>query len=103
MRTNRAIAALTSAVAEAAGVTEEDLVSRCRRSDLVQARFMLWYLARTALGWGTPAIGLKFGLYDHTTVQHGIRRMDQMMREGHPATLVLERAVAIFNRRMEAS
>lgn len=103
MRTERAIAALTSAVAEAAGVTEADLLSRCRRRDLAHARFVLWYLARAALGWGTPSIGLKFGIFDPSTVQNGLCRMGRMMHEGHPATLVLERAVELFNRRMEAA
>jgi len=53
------------------GVGKEDIMRRDRRSDLVKARQICWYLLSTEFHWSLCRIGKYFNR-DHTSILHGI-------------------------------
>lgn len=62
-------------VAEFYDALEEDLLSHCRRKELVKPRQILMYLLRQELDMSYPAIGQKLGNRDHTTVIHACEKI----------------------------
>lgn len=64
---------IKNAAARHCGVTVADLVGPSRRRQVVHARGLAMYLARTFTAESLQAIGAAFGGRDHTTVLHGIR------------------------------
>jgi len=62
-----------------------DLRSSSRRQSVVTARGMAMYLARQLTGGSLQHIGAYFGGRDHTTVSHGCRKTEALLRSD-PAT-----------------
>jgi chromosomal replication initiator protein len=58
-----------------------DLVSKSRSRPLTQARHIAMYLMRECTGLSLVKIGEIFGGRDHTTVLHGIKKVEDEMRE----------------------
>jgi chromosomal replication initiator protein len=58
-----------------------DLVSKSRSRPLTQARHIAMYLMRECTGLSLMKIGEIFGGRDHTTVLHGIKKVEDEMRE----------------------
>jgi chromosomal replication initiator protein len=58
-----------------------DLVSKSRSRPLTQARHIGMYLMRECTGISLVKIGEIFGGRDHTTVLHGIKKVEDEMRE----------------------
>jgi chromosomal replication initiator protein len=58
-----------------------DLVSKSRSRPLTQARHIAMYLMRECTGLSLVKIGEIFGGRDHTTVLHGIKKVEEEMRE----------------------
>lgn len=61
-----------------------DLVSDRRDHKSARARQVWSYLARTLTPHSMPMIGRMLGARDHTTILHGCRRVEELMR-GDPA------------------
>jgi chromosomal replication initiator protein len=57
-----------------------DLTSKSRSRPLTQARHIAMYLMRECTGLSLVKIGEIFGGRDHTTVLHGIKKVEQEMR-----------------------
>lgn len=57
-----------------------DLVSDRRTLDVLYPRQVAMYLCRTITARSLPAIGQYFGR-DHTTVQHGVRKIARLIEE----------------------
>ena len=57
-----------------------DLMSKSRSRPLTQARHIAMYLTRECTGLSLLKIGEIFGGRDHTTVLHGIRKVEDEMR-----------------------
>ncbi len=57
-----------------------DLRSASRRQSVVVARGMAMYIARQLTGRSLARIGAYFGGRDHTTVSHGCRKTEALMR-----------------------
>ena len=57
-----------------------DLVSKSRSRPLTQARHIAMYLMRECTGLSLVKIGDIFGGRDHTTVLHGIKKVEDEMR-----------------------
>jgi chromosomal replication initiator protein len=57
-----------------------DLVSKSRSRPLTQARHIAMYLVRECTGLSLVKIGEIFGGRDHTTVLHGINKVEGEMR-----------------------
>jgi chromosomal replication initiator protein len=66
-------------VADAYCVTVEALLRPDRSQAAVLPRWMAMYLARTTLGLSLPQIGRQMGR-DHSTVLHGVRRIEAMAK-----------------------
>ena len=57
-----------------------DLMSKSRSRPLTQARHIAMYLTRECTGLSLVKIGEIFGGRDHTTVLHGIKKVEDEMR-----------------------
>jgi chromosomal replication initiator protein len=57
-----------------------DLTSKSRSRPLTQARHIAMYLMRECTGLSLVKIGEIFGGRDHTTVLHGIKKVEAEMR-----------------------
>jgi chromosomal replication initiator protein len=58
-------------------VAPEDLLSPRRTADLVLPRQLAMFFMRTELGLSFPRIGQEIGGKDHTTVMHGVTRIEK--------------------------
>jgi chromosomal replication initiator protein len=75
------IATIQEAVAGRRNVRLIDMRShRCARP-LVRARWIAMLLARELTAASFPAIGRHFGNRDHTTIMHGVRRIEELCRD----------------------
>ena len=61
------------------GVWEHLLLKDDRRAEVVQARWVLFYVLRTIKGWSLPEIGRRAGGRDHTTVLNGYQKITAKM------------------------
>jgi chromosomal replication initiation ATPase DnaA len=69
------------AVAQYFNIPTSDLKGAYRTANLAYARQVAFYLSRTLTPRSFPEIGKKFGGRDHTTVLHGYRKIDRLMKE----------------------
>ncbi len=60
-------------------ISQLDLRSHRRTADVVKARQILFYLCKTYTVFSLPEIGKRTGGKDHTTVLHGVRRVQDAM------------------------
>jgi Bacterial dnaA protein helix-turn-helix len=79
------------AVARDYAVDPEEILSPNRKERFVQARQAAWLLLRKRTRLSLPQIGARFGR-DHSTVLHGVRKMEAQMRSN---PLLRERLAAI--------
>ena len=66
---------IINAVAEHFGITPDDIMSRKRNSELVQARQIVMYLCRDLTDASLSGIAKLLGKKDHTTVIHGVNKI----------------------------
>lgn len=66
------------AIEEHTGLTLRDLLSPSRYADIVRARQMYYWLARRLTKQSTVKIGLICGGKDHSTVLHGIAKVNRL-------------------------
>jgi chromosomal replication initiator protein len=76
---------IATAAARHFGLKLADLKSASRRQAVVVARGVAFYLARQLTDHSLQEIGKYFGGRDHTTVLHGHRRTEKMLKRD-PAT-----------------
>lgn len=67
--------------AEYYNLTADDLTSKSRSRPLTTARHVAMYLMRESTGLSLVKIGEVFGGRDHSTVLHGINKVEALMRE----------------------
>jgi chromosomal replication initiator protein len=79
-------------VADKCGVTRESMTGRNRAQEVVMPRQIAMYLMRQELGASLAEIGRELGGRDHTTVIHGIEKIETRMRED---TALRARMIAI--------
>jgi len=80
-------------------VTILDLISQRRQRAIVIPRQVVMWLARTCTLRGLPAIGRHLGGRDHTTVMHGVRKIEQL-RAADP---VFDEGLASLRKLVEAA
>lgn len=68
-------------VSEFYNITIDDLIKQSRRKEYVKPRQIAMYLARKELSNSFPIIGEFFGGRDHTTVMHGVEKMEKLLPE----------------------
>lgn len=70
---------IAMSVAEFYNITMEDLLKQSRKKEFVMPRQIAMYLARKELTSSFPTIGDFFGGRDHTTVMHGVEKVEKMV------------------------
>ncbi|QND45228.1 hypothetical protein HB780_05590 (plasmid) [Rhizobium lusitanum] len=70
---------ISETVAKSYGVTVRDLNSRRKGDGVVLPRHMSWTLARRLTERSFPEIGRFMGGRDHTTIIHGVRRIEEAL------------------------
>ena len=65
--------------AEYFGISEIEIKSERRTKKIVRPRQMAMYLAKTLTLRSLPEIGRRLGGRDHTTVLHGIRKVERLI------------------------
>lgn len=65
-------------VASRFNLKAEEIINSGRRPDLVLARQVAMYVCRRKLGFSFPELGRIFGGKDHSTVMHGIRKVQSL-------------------------
>lgn len=78
------IAKIAETVAGFYSITVDDLIKQSRRKEFVKPRQAAMYLTRKELSSSFPAIGEFFGGRDHTTVMHGVEKVDKAVSSGDP-------------------
>ena len=71
-----------------------DMVSARRTRSIARPRQMAMYLAKKLTPRSYPEIGRKFGGRDHTTVLHGVRKIEELITQDSQVAedaLLLER------------
>jgi hypothetical protein len=68
------------AVAQYFQMSRRDLVAAGRMVPVAYARHIAFYLCKTLTLRSLPEIGRKFGGRDHTTVLHGYRKIERLMK-----------------------
>lgn len=71
---------IINVVAEHFGVRPEDIVSKKRNSEFVQPRQVVMYLCRELTNVSQVNIGRILGKKDHTTVIHGVKKIETEMQ-----------------------
>ena len=66
---------IINVVAEHFGITPDDIMSKKRNAELVQARQIVMYLCRDLTETSLAGIGKLLGKKDHTTVIHGVNKI----------------------------
>jgi hypothetical protein len=66
-------------MADAAGISVNDIVSDCRKLPLIIPRHLAMALAKRLTGKSLPHIGRVIGMRDHTTVLHAVEKMEPVI------------------------
>ena len=100
---NRDVRNIVAAVADATGVSVDDIMSRCVRRDIAQARMLCMYLARRLTPLSSPAIGSAL-CRDHSTILNGARQVSYLRFRaktlGDLRYAELDRIAATLNERL---
>lgn len=81
---------LLRVVCRVSGLSKLDLTSQRRLHRVVRWRHIFMWLARHLTARSLPDIGRVLGGRDHTTILHGIRRIDAVHRQGGEAAEFLD-------------
>ncbi len=73
-------------VARHYGVSKIDIVSSRRTANVVRPRQVTMYLAKTMTQRSLPDIGRRMGNRDHTTVLHGVRKIERLLQTDEKLT-----------------
>lgn len=68
------------AVAYHFGISVEDLISPIKTNELVRPRQIAFYLSKNHTGRSYPEIGYYFGGRDHTTILHGYKKIERLLK-----------------------
>lgn len=88
------LSSIIVAVAVATQVLPNDLRSPRRHRHVVAARHVYFWIARNYTGKSFPSIGRFCGRMDHTSVMHGVKKVDDNMPE---YAAIIAKAMAILN------
>ena len=75
------LASIVDAAAAVCGIPVEEIIGYGKARRQVEARQLAMYAARVATDLSYPEIGRAFDGRDHTTVIHGVRRVEKLITE----------------------
>lgn len=86
-------------VAEHFGVSPEDITSKKRNSEFVQPRQVVMYLCRKLTDTSYVNIGKLLGKKDHTTIIHGVNKIEDELKitTNWPARLKRSKRRSVYN------
>ena len=88
-------------VARQFGLHVNDLRGNRRTQDVAYARHIAMYLSRELTEASLPQIGTRFGGRHHTTVMHGVDKIDRQLKDGHDTQL--QDLVALIGARLKTA
>ena len=88
-------------VARQFGLHVNDLRGNRRTQDVAYARHIAMYLSRELTEASLPQIGARFGGRHHTTVMHGVDKIDRQLKDGHDTQL--QDLVALISARLKTA
>ena len=68
-------------VSELSGISEQGIVGKSRKQEIVEARQTAMFLCRQILDSSLSSVGIYFGGRDHTTVMHAIKAVEKKQKE----------------------
>ena len=74
-------------VAKYCHLSVKDLISSSRKQQLAYARHLAMFVLRSEYGIGLDEIGSSFGQRDHSSVSHGVDKIETMLQENNMAKL----------------
>lgn len=63
-------------------LTHQQLIGNAKAANYIMARFVLYYVARKYTPMTFEEIAMRIGNRDHSTIQHGVRRMETLLSMG---------------------
>jgi chromosomal replication initiator protein len=72
---------IIEAVARAHNIKAADLLGQKRTRNLTLPRHIAMYLARKHTALSFPELGREFGDRDHSTIQHGVKKMEKDVQD----------------------
>jgi chromosomal replication initiator protein len=75
------VSAIIEAVARFHNLRSADITGHKRTRALTRPRHIAMYLARTHTNLSFPELGREFGGRDHSTIQHGFRKVKRELKE----------------------
>lgn len=87
---------ISKTIAEYYNVALVDLMGKRRHKELVYPRQILMYLLRREMGYSYPKIGRLVGGKDHTTVIHGVEKIEKKIQKDE----ILQRDIALIKEQL---
>lgn len=81
---------IVDVVAEYFGITPDDIMSKKRNSELVQARQIVMYLCRDLTATSLSSIARLLGKKDHTTIIHGVNKISDEIVNNEELNIKIE-------------
>jgi hypothetical protein len=74
------ITEIQTTVAEFYGVTVDDMLAERRTANLMRPRQVAYYFSKTMTLRSLPDIGRRFNGRDHTTILHGVKKIERLRK-----------------------
>ncbi len=89
-RENITLEEIIKVISKELGIRPSDIKSKKRNKNIVEARRIGIYLARTLTPNSMPALAEYFGMKDHTAVSHNMKKINQLIEENENFRLKVE-------------
>jgi chromosomal replication initiator protein len=86
---------ILSLVSAETGISRNDIVAHRRHHASLRARWIAMVVLRRAKGYSYPRIGLIMGGRDHSTVMHGIARIEALAERDPALRATIDRLVTL--------
>ena len=81
---------IVALIGEAYGLQYAEVMSSRRLAKVAEARQLSMYEIRRVTKWSYPGVGRFFGGMDHSTIHHGVRKIERLIRDRHGFKLFVD-------------